>query len=228
MIEMIEAITDADENVLFDKAADLISEKITQLLETKAEIVLAVPGGRSVPKIFDKLKNMPWDKVHIFMIDERLVPLDDEYSNFKLVAGHLLDAPRKNMHPFIYRPDTDDKGLHHYEDELKKHGGSYDIILLSSGEDGHVGALYPNHNSINNNAEFYITMEDSPKPPPARMSSSRKLLLRSKVAIILFMGTPKEEAYRKFLDESLPLEACPAKLAADIPECYIITNITFK
>ena len=79
-------------------------------------------------------------------------------------------------------------GLSSYVKDLKDHGGKYDIVVLSSGEEGHVGALYPGHHSISDESEFYIKMNDSPKPPPNRMTSSRKLLKSAKYFMILLFG----------------------------------------
>ena len=54
------------------KAADIIAQSINKLLSTQEQVVLGIPGGRSVSRIFQKLKgkNIPWKKVHIFMIDD--------------------------------------------------------------------------------------------------------------------------------------------------------------
>ena len=79
-----------------------------------------------------------------------------------------------------------------YRDEIKTHGGAYDIVLLSSGEDGHVGALFPKHNSIKNDSDFFIFMKDSPKPTPHRMSASKKLLRKSQISILLVSGLTKK------------------------------------
>jgi 6-phosphogluconolactonase len=210
------------------KAADIIAQSINKLLSTQEQVVLGIPGGRSVSRIFKKLKgkNIPWKKVHIFMIDERMVSIEDDESNFRLAMecffGELIDKkklPEQNIYPFI-----PGKGIKSYEKELKDLGGSYDIILLSSGEDGHIGALYPNH-SIKDESEYYLTMNDSPKPPKDRMTSSRKLLLRSKVAILLFFEEAKRDALNRFQDKKLDINDCPAKLLNYIKDSYILTDL---
>jgi len=81
----MQLITNSKENIEI-KAASLIKQKIEILLKSQKFVSFAVPGGRSVLGVFDKLKNekIDWKKVHFFMIDERLVPLESEESNFKL------------------------------------------------------------------------------------------------------------------------------------------------
>jgi len=221
-----------DINELNKKAADIILKSITKLLLSQKKVVLAVPGGRSVVGIFNLLKekDIPWKKVHIFMVDERLVPLNDPRSNFKLAEenfiGELMNKGlllQENVHSFLM-----DLGTSYYEAELRKYNGRYDIVLLSSGEDGHVAGLYPNHHSIRNNSDFFISMSDSPKPPEDRMSASRKLLMKSKVAILLFFGEIKMGAYRKFLDDNIDVDSCPAKLVLSVNDSYVLTDLNLK
>lgn len=215
-------------------AADTIEKAITALLEKKDLVVLGVPGGRSVPGIFSifQQKNIPWNKVHIFMVDERLVLLDDPESNYKLAKESFLDKlvssgklPKENIHPFIFDETKKDAGTAEYKKILLAYGGKYDIVFLSSGEDGHIAALYPDHHSFEDESEFFAVMHDSPKPPKDRMTLSRKLLLRSSYAIILFFGESKRQAYNKFLDKEIQSKHCPAKLVLSIKESYVLTDI---
>ena len=160
------------------------------------------------------------------MVDERLVSIKDKESNFRLVKEGLSEAiSNSNLHPFVYDESSDDSGLKSYEEEIRKFGGSFDIVLVSSGEDGHIGALYPNHSSIVNNSDILISMTNSPKPPSKRMSISRKFLLKTKIGILLFKGEIKKQAYINFLDETLDYKKCPAKLISKLPESYVLTNI---
>ena len=226
---MTETVFLKDVDELSNRAAGIIEESIGKLLLNQNKVIVAVPGGRSVERIFNHLKEkkISWEKVHMFMIDERLVTIDDPESNFRLAKesflGELIDnkvLPKENVHPFIV-----DSGITNYEKELMSNGGEYDIILLSSGEDGHVGALYPEHDSIKNDSDFFISMDNSPKPPPNRMSASLKLLTNAKVAILLFFGEGKKDAYRKFLDKDIDVSLCPAKLVLSIKDSYVLTDI---
>lgn len=206
------------------KAADILEESISKLLINQEKVVFGVPGGRSVAGIFNELgrRNIKWEKVHIFMVDERVVPINDTKSNFKLAKenfiGELMNSgllPEKNVHPFIVGED--------YGAELKKNRGTYDIVLLSSGEDGHIAGLFPDHHSVKDNSDFFIVMNDSPKLPKDRVSASRKLLMKSKIAILLFFGKIKKKAYRKFMDKNINVNSCPAKMVLGIKDSYVIT-----
>ncbi len=212
---------------LEQKAAWLIADQITEMLKDQPTVVLALPGGRSVSGIFQRLREelVPWDKVHIFMVDERLVPLTDKESNFLLVQEFLADAlPKENLHPFMYDESLPDKGTKAYQEELDKYGGVFDIVLVSSGEDGHIAGLYPNHHSIANTESSFITMDDSPKPPSNRMSASRALLEESTLGIVLFFGESKKDALQHFFDNNFLVRQCPAKLISSLPAYMVLTD----
>ena len=102
---------------------------------------------------------------------------------------------------------------------LAEHGFRYDIILLSSGEDGHVGALYPDHHSVADQHHGFIVMDDSPKPPPERMTSSLSLMQTAEVALLLFVGEAKREAYERFNDPTRAGCRLPGEVGAGDQGC---------
>ncbi len=211
------------------KAVKIIQEQIAKILRIQNHILFAVPGGRSVSGIFYELLHVdiPWTKVHFFMIDERMVPWHDKESNFRLVGEAFLNPllkegkiSKENIHPF-----KTVEGIGKYQRELQKFGGKFDIILVSSGEDGHIAALFPNHHSVKDLSPFFITMDDSPKPPSGRMSSSVSLLKKSQAAVILFYGEEKRTAYEAFQHQAVNVLHCPAKIVLEVPECYVVTDL---
>jgi len=231
---MLTTIEEKDQNRLLHKAAQHLCEKLRDALAAKKQVNLAVPGGRNVAKIFQKMQgeDIDWQRVQFFIIDERLVPIDHPDSNFKLLKDNFIDPLARanriapdNAHPFILDASSLDRGAKRYEDVLAEHGFRYDIILLSSGEDGHVGALYPDHHSIANKHHGFIVMDDSPKPPPERMTSSLSLMQSAEVALILFVGEAKREAYTKFNDAAFLVADCPAKLVQALKDTTVFTDL---
>jgi 6-phosphogluconolactonase len=227
---MVEIIFNKDKAELNRIAVNIIINSIELLLEKQDHVILGIPGGRSVIGIFTLLKeqNIAWDKVHLFWVDERLVPLDDSSSNFKLANDlfikHLnsIDKlPKGNVHP----SGDAEKVIKKYTSELNKLGGAFDIVLLGSGEEGHVGGLFPYHTSIKDESEYFLIMHDSPKPPRDRMTSSKNLLLKSKVGILLFISEIKRGAYNNFKNNKLTIESCPAKLILSLKKSFVMTNL---
>ena len=175
---MIKKIIKKNKEAAAKTVVYILKRFIKKLLKKQKKVIIGIPGGRSVKSIFKLLKtsDLQWNKIHFFMVDERLVPLTHKDSNYKLAKPFL-----KNIHPFNYK-----KPLDSYSKELKEQGGRFDIVLLSAGEDGHIASLFPHHPTIMNGSEFFISTDSSPKPPKNRMSASKNLLIRSKISIILF------------------------------------------
>lgn len=216
-----------EEKDVYKKATDVIVKSLKKVLSEKDNAIIALPGGRNIFPIIELLKKekIPWENIHVFMVDERLVPITDDNSNFKLIQGLDEVMPKENLHPFVLDEKKKDFGLSVYENEIKKYGGAYDIVVVSAGEDGHIAAMYPNHHSLEDTSNYYMLMHDSPKPPKDRMSTTANMLMKSKIGLILFVGDAKKDAYRKFLDDNMDFRNCPAKLISKLKESYVITNI---
>ena len=105
-------------------------------------------------------------------------------------------------------------------------GGRFDAAILAAGEDGHCASLFPRHPSVADPGERFVLVEDSPKPPPRRVSASRRLLERSGLGVVVFYGEGKREALRLFRDASVDVRACPSKLVASIEPSCLVTDLT--
>ncbi|HAR96457.1 MAG TPA: 6-phosphogluconolactonase [Deltaproteobacteria bacterium] len=231
---MLITIEGKDQDLLMQKTARQLCEKLRGALAAKARVNVAVCGGRNVAKIFEQMQKeeVEWQRVHFFIIDERLVPIDHPDSNYKLLRDYFIDPlaragriAAENAHPFLLDAAREDQGAAQYEGVLAEYGMRYDVILLSAGEDGHVGALYPNHHSIADSHYGFIVMHDSPKPPPDRMTSSLSLMQSADIALILFVGEAKREAYNRFQDEQCSVVACPARLVLALKDATVITDL---
>jgi len=231
---MTETIFNANTAKLARTAAEAFAQAVAQILAKKDYAVVVLPGGRSVIEFFKVLKtraDIDWNKIHFFMLDERLVGMEDEDSNFRqayeqlfleLVDGKKLSW--HNLHPFTYQPQALDKGIKSYENELKQFGGKYDIVIAGVGADGHTAALFPNHKALQSQDNF-VMLADSPKSPAGRMTSSVKLIQTATVAFVFFIGTEKQKAYKNFLDKNTKWQECPAKILQKIKTVYIVTNL---
>lgn len=78
-----------------------------------------------------------------------------------------------------------------------------DLIFLGMGEDGHVASLFPNASAkILDTTVPFLAVENSPKPPPKRISLSYAAIAAAKQVWVLVSGSGKESA----LSESLKAE----------------------
>jgi len=210
------------------KAAWILVENIQTLLDSKSKVIVAVPGGRSVCGIFQKLAehDVDWHRVHLFMVDERLVSIDHPESNFRLVLeslGQIL--PATSLHPFLFDAGAGDFGVGEYERQLMRVGGRFDVVLLSSGEDGHIASIFPNQQATVAGGEKFILVENSPKPPSRRMTATPALIAAAQVGLLLFFGIGKGLALKNFFNPQLNVSECPAKLIFTLPQHYILTDL---
>lgn len=132
-------------------------------VERKGYFVAALSGGKTPVDFYMKLAGfkepLPWNKTHIFLIDERFVPFNDEDSNYRMLRKTVLDhvtIPQENIHPISTSTPHPQISARKYEEELKaffkrSHDPipEFDLILLGIGEDGHTASLFPNSPALN-------------------------------------------------------------------------------
>lgn len=224
-------------DLVYSDAAAVFFEAVSSIRGD--HVVVALPGGRSIVPFIDEIvaraEELPlndWHRLEFFMVDERAVPLTDDASNFRLVALHLsqlideLIIRERQLHPYRHRSGDEAGALEAYEDELRRFGGAFDIVCLGAGEDGHIAGLFPQHHSISEAARGYLYFEDSPKPPPIRVTASRKMIAQASVGLLFFVGEGKSEAYRNFRSSELSVEHCPAKILEALSQGHVFTNLS--
>lgn len=169
---------------------------------------LALSGGTSPLMLYETLafrtKSFPWQHTHIWMADERCVPLTSEESNFHMIYEKLLrhvPISHLNIHPMYIMLksglcDRDDKGAEHYEAELRRFLANHhlDFVVLGVGSDGHTASLFP-HQSILNNKENWISLtdRDNSYKVKTRMSMTFSLLNNAKALGVLALGNHKQD-----------------------------------
>lgn len=158
-----------------------------------------ITGGSTALIFLGALReaDIDWSHVALFWGDERAVPPDHPDSNFGL-AEQVLLSPLAGRAPLAVRMPAEQPDLHaaaaQYEATLKSHlgaDGALDLIILGVGDDGHVCSLFPAHPALAIDDRWVIGIEDSPKPPPARMTLSMSFVLRSANVWIVAVGQRK-------------------------------------
>ena len=83
-----------------------------------------------------------------------------------------------------------------YETTLNK-VDSFDVVLLSMGDDGHTASLFPNHAYSESND---VVLEyNSPKPPLKRISMSFNRLNKANYVFKIVRGESKKKAVESWL-----------------------------
>lgn len=167
---------------------------------------LALSGGSSPVALFQQLAtghySFPWAHTHLWLVDERCVPLWDPESNFQGLQTHLLQhvrVPHYNVHPMpVHRRQRlcaeEDQGAQAYAEEISAlvTNGSFDLVLLGMGTDGHTASLFP-QSPAGLDGEQLVVLTTSPSSPHRRMSLSLPLINRARKVAVLVMGRMKRE-----------------------------------
>lgn len=187
-------------------AADLQAEGC-RALEARGKFLLALSGGSIAPIFFPRLALVPldWSRTEFFWVDERAVPPTDPESNFRLARVAWLE-PAGVPAPRVHRMPAEDRDLQraaeNYADELVRAAGMrprLDFALLGVGPDGHVASLFPGHPASSDNRRLVAVVEDSPKPPPRRLTLTLPVLASAERVVIVALGASKAEAIREAL-----------------------------
>jgi len=226
------------------RAAREVARHLAAAADRRGHALLAVPGGRSVTGVFAALQeqDVPWEKVHLFLVDERFVPVDSEQSNFKLARDKLIRPLQDtggfniaNAHPLEPDKHKPEDSVQRYEAKFSRvradsagdgRPAGFDVAILGVGEDGHIASLFPGHPALQDRHAGFLTVDGAPKPPPLRMSASATLIANSDFTLLLFFGEAKREALAAFLQPGTRVQQCPALFAASAAECLVVTDLT--
>ncbi|KAF8469054.1 hypothetical protein BDZ91DRAFT_771589 [Kalaharituber pfeilii] len=152
--------------------------------------------------------------------DERAVPLTHTDSNFGLLKSTLLESiPPDHPHgkPAVAKADTQ-AVANHYEQTLiscfaakdsVKHP-IFDLILLGCGSDGHTCSLFPNHPVLRETVAWVAAVEDSPKPPPKRITLTLPVLAHANKIVFVATGKGKREVLKAVFEQ--PEDGLPCSL----------------
>lgn len=177
-------------------------------------IVLA--GGSTPKSIYALLakQNADWSHWHVFINDDRCLPVDHDERNSKMVQDVWLnhvDIPKNQFYPIPCELGPIE-GAKAYAKTLAD-VGAFDLVLFGLGEDGHTASLFPGH-AVDNSADA-VPVFNSPKPPAERVTMSQNRLNNTHEAIFLVTGKGKQEA----VDNWRSGVAIPASLIT--PSCGV-------
>jgi 6-phosphogluconolactonase len=140
--------TDSEEEFINRCSAEL-EQGIADAIAEKGRCILGLSGGstpRSIYQMLGELVAVEWDKVTIFLIDERYVKTSNANSNQKLVRDTLLSNASIPEFQIIF-PNTSlplEECIEDYDfrvDQLMSDG--IDVVALGLGPDGHIASLFP-------------------------------------------------------------------------------------
>lgn len=201
-----------------------ITATLLQALETAPTVTFAISGGSSPKPLFHDLADapIPWERVHIFWVDERAVPPNDAQSNFKLADELLIQPgrlPLQNIHR-IFAELPAEEAAKRYAEDIRAHFQLKDgelpeftIIHQGVGPDGHTASLFPGEKLIDDRtgiaAAVYVE-----KMKMDRITLLPGVLLKAKHTVFLADGKEKADLLDHLINGDFTPHQYPAQLFA--------------
>jgi 6-phosphogluconolactonase len=154
----IEVVSDFE--TLAHRTVGLFIAEAEKAIEANGVFYVAMSGGHTPKRFFELLGEEPgatalsWERIHLFWVDERYVPPDSQWSNYKLVADTFLSKvtiPEDNVHRILTEFSDFKVAAQRYEETIREVFGlgekgipRFDLIILGMGVEGHTGSLFPN------------------------------------------------------------------------------------
>jgi len=227
-----ESISKKRKILIFENAYTLVEHLLKQWIDIAQQSVdrnnrftVALSGGRSPMEFYCKLSMFKdfdlWKRTHIFLGDERFVPLTDERSNFKMIKENILDfvnIPKENIHPIA----TDQKNVKHAADSYKNelvqffefketNAPCFDLILLGIGEDGHTASLFANDEALDDPQGIVLPVS-IPQVKEERISLALPVINNARNVIVLALGARKADIISKIINEKSDIPASKVDL----------------
>ena len=172
----------------------------SRALRERGAFHIVLAGGGTPRKVYEQLarERHDWAHWHIWFGDERCLPPADPERNVRMAmeawlaessvpVGHIHAIPAE--HGAAAAAESYNRALAGV--------GSFDLVLLGLGEDGHTASLFPGHDwgeAID--APDALAVLDAPKPPPERVSLSARRLSQAEAVLFLVTGAGKREALK--------------------------------
>lgn len=195
-----------DKEALSVAAAERFVLAAQEAVRENGRFLTALSGGSTPALMFELLAQLPyhsrvdWEKTLVFWSDERMVPPDDDGSNYKQADALLLSRvpiPARN----VYRAQGElpaKEAAAGYRENLAmvSADGStfprFDLILLGMGTDGHTASLFPGASLEEEETQPVIAVTADYNGRPAnRISFTPRLINQAQTVLILVSGADK-------------------------------------
>ena len=215
-----------DAQAAASRAAARIAEAAREAIAARGQFAFAVSGGHSPWVMLRALAGepLPWERIHVFQVDERVAPAGDPDRNLTHLRESLLSRaplPADHVHAMpVEAPELDD-AAREYARDLERVAGAppvLDLVHLGLGPDGHTASLVPGDPALAV-ADRDVALT-APYMGRRRMTLTYPVLDRARRVLWLVTGAEKAPMLPRLMrgDPSIPagrVRAAAADVVAD-------------
>ncbi len=184
----------------------VLEKAIAGAIHRLGRCVLGLSGGSTPGPVYERLgrkTSIDWERVHLFLVDERCVPITDDRSNALLVGQTLLKhaaIPDLQRHfPDTALPPADGADAYDFALRALLPDDGPDVVVLGMGDDGHVASLFPPLTPTDLSTTDYaihthVPVKDDGEPRfpvKDRISTTLRLLRTADTKVFLLHGEGK-------------------------------------
>ena len=191
-----------DREMLSLSLANRIAGQLAQHLRLHDRASLCVPGGTTPAQVFDTLSGceLDWERVTVFLNDERWVDGDHPRSNGRLLRRHLLTGKAAAAGVIdLWTGDPDpETAAEKLSDAIAPHL-PITVLLLGMGTDMHTASLFPDtpdtEHALAPDAPLVMAVRAIPDEP--RITLTPAALRKALNSHLMITGRDKREALER-------------------------------
>jgi 6-phosphogluconolactonase len=208
----IEVCEDYDR--VMQAAAGEFAQAAAGAVRRSGRALIALSGG-ATPRGMHRLlgqspyaDEIPWERLHLFWSDERLVPYAHPDSNYGAARRDFLDALGRRpagVHAIAVRGEP--QGLaRRYEATLREFldaaagepAPGFDLVFLGVGSDGHTASLFPGSAALREPERWTAAVKGG-RPDLWRVTLTPAVLNRARRIVVLAAGESKADVVGRAL-----------------------------
>jgi 6-phosphogluconolactonase len=194
------------------RAAEWIAGRARAAVEARGRFLLATSGGTTPWRMLRDLagQDVPWSRVHLFQVDERIRPDGDPERNLTHLRESLLavlPVEAGGVHAMPVEEADAERAAAAYAATLRSVAGDppvLDVVHLGLGEDGHTASLVPGDAALDvTDADVAAT---APYQGTRRLTLTYPMLDRARGLLWVVTGAAKGPALARLRrgDEGIP------------------------
>jgi 6-phosphogluconolactonase len=196
----------SDQSALVHGLHEFFLARLEEALSRHAAVSVLLSGGSSPLPFYRELgrQKLPWERLHLALVDERWVPPSEPASNEKALRealGPEAGARLTGMYDGSTKPAAALPELNRTYAALPR---PWSVGLLGLGADGHTASLFPNAFGLTQAlsttepcAAITAHQSEVTGPNVERMTLSLSALLGIEQLILLFTGESKWQVYER-------------------------------